>query len=98
MISLSILDSKRYKYTCEGGVLKISKGTRIIMKVKRISTKLYVVQGSTVTSDVAAIASSMSDGNIIMDKVSAHDNSMDMLTKSLSMAKFGHCLNLAGVC
>ena len=32
MISLSILDSKGYKYTCEGGVLKISKGTLTVMK------------------------------------------------------------------
>ena len=38
MISFSILDSKGYKYICEGGVLKISKGTRIVLKGKRSST------------------------------------------------------------
>ena len=42
MISLSILDSKEYKYTCKGGVLKISKGTHTVMKGKRSSTKLCV--------------------------------------------------------
>ena len=32
MISFGILDSKGYKYTCECGVLKIGKSTRIVMK------------------------------------------------------------------
>ena len=40
----------------------------------------------------------MSDGNIIMGKVSTRDNSTDILTKSLSLSKFGLCLNLVGVC
>ena len=33
LISLSTLDVKGYKYTGEGGVLKISKGTLVVMKV-----------------------------------------------------------------
>ena len=53
-----------------------------------------MLQGSIVTSDVATAAPSMIDGNIIMGKVSTHDNSIDMLIKSLSMAKFEHCLTL----
>ncbi|CAN1242735.1 Retrovirus-related Pol polyprotein from transposon TNT 1-94 [Linum perenne] len=32
LISLSTLDSKGYKYTGEGGVLKVSKGSLVIMK------------------------------------------------------------------
>ena len=36
MISLSILDSKGYQYTCEGRVLKISKGTCIVIKGRKI--------------------------------------------------------------
>ena len=40
IIFFSILDSKGYNYTCEGEVLKISKGTCIVMKRKRSSTKL----------------------------------------------------------
>ena len=32
MISLSILDSKRHKYTSEGGVLKINKGSLIMVQ------------------------------------------------------------------
>ena len=68
------------------------------MKGKRSYTILYVLQDPTVTSESTAIAPSMLDGNIIMGKVSTHSNVMDMLTKSHSMTKFGHCLNLVGVC
>ena len=32
LILLSTLDSKRYKYTGEGGALKVSKGVLIVMK------------------------------------------------------------------
>ena len=42
-----------------------------------------------------AAAPSMSNGNII---ISTCDNSTNLLTKSLYVAKFGHCLNLIGWC
>ena len=32
LISLSTLDLKGYKYTGEGGLLKVSKGVSIVMK------------------------------------------------------------------
>ena len=38
----NILDSSRCKYNDEGGVLKISKGTHIVMKGKKMSTKIYI--------------------------------------------------------
>ena len=57
-----------------------------------------MLQSSIVTSDVATIAPSMLDGNIIMGKVSTHSNPTYMLTKSHSVAKFKHCLNLVSVC
>ena len=40
----------------------------------RSYTKLYVLQGSTVTSDDVVTTPSMLDGNIIMGKVSIHGN------------------------
>ena len=46
----------------------------------------------------AATAPSMLDGDIIVSKVSTHDNLEDMLPKSLPMTKFEHWLNLVGVC
>ena len=44
MITFSILDSEGEKNTCEGEVLKISKGTRIVIKGNRSSTKLCVAR------------------------------------------------------
>ncbi|KAG8482488.1 hypothetical protein CXB51_024221 [Gossypium anomalum] len=64
LISLSTLDSKGYRYTAKSGVLKISKGSLIVMKGQRKTAKLYVLQGSTVTSDAAAASSSLSDDDI----------------------------------
>ncbi|KAG8496414.1 hypothetical protein CXB51_007522 [Gossypium anomalum] len=64
LISLSTLDSKGYRYTAESGVLKISKGSLVVMKGQRKTAKLYVLQGSTVTSDAAVASSSLSDDDI----------------------------------
>ncbi|KAG8478359.1 hypothetical protein CXB51_028117 [Gossypium anomalum] len=64
LISLSTLNSKGYRYTAESGVLKISKGSLVVMKGQRKTTKLYVLQGSTVTSDAAVTSFSLSDDDI----------------------------------
>ncbi|KAG8478014.1 hypothetical protein CXB51_027814 [Gossypium anomalum] len=64
LISLSTLDSKGYRYTAESGVLKISKGSLVVMKWQRKIAKLYVLQGSTVTGDVAVASSSLSNDDI----------------------------------
>ncbi|KAG8481529.1 hypothetical protein CXB51_026324 [Gossypium anomalum] len=53
LISLSTLDSKGYRYTAESGVLKISKGSLVVMKGQRKTAKLYVLQGSTVTGHMS---------------------------------------------
>ena len=36
-------------------------------------------------------------GDIIVSKVNTYDNLADMLTKTLPIAKFEHCLNLVSV-
>ncbi|KAG8493847.1 hypothetical protein CXB51_011132 [Gossypium anomalum] len=64
LISLSTLDSKGYRYTAESGVLKISKGSLVVMKGQRKTAKLYVLQGSTVTGDATVASSSLSDDDI----------------------------------
>ncbi|KAG8489513.1 hypothetical protein CXB51_017534 [Gossypium anomalum] len=64
LISLSTLDSKGYRYTAESRVLKISKGSLVVMKGQRKTAKLYVLQGSTVTGDAAVASSSLSDDDI----------------------------------
>ena len=57
-----------------------------------------MLQGSTVASDVVVTAPFMLDGDIIVSKVSTHDNMVDMFPKSLHVTKFEYCLNLVGVC
>ena len=37
-------------------------------------------------------------GDIVVSKFSTHDNPIDMMTKSLPIAKFKHCLDLVGIC
>ncbi|RVW86372.1 Retrovirus-related Pol polyprotein from transposon TNT 1-94 [Vitis vinifera] len=36
-------------------------------------------------------------GDIVVGKVSTHDNLIDMMTKTLLVAKFEHCLDLVGI-
>ena len=36
-------------------------------------------------------------GDIVVSKVGTHDNPVDLMTKSLSIAKFVHCSNLVGL-
>jgi len=49
LISLDTLESKGCKYSDEGGVLKVSKGSRILLKGLRRGS-LYVLQASTTTN------------------------------------------------
>ena len=37
-------------------------------------------------------------GDIVVGKVSTHDNLTDMMTKTLSIAKLEHCLDLISIC
>ncbi|KAG8474964.1 hypothetical protein CXB51_031687 [Gossypium anomalum] len=53
-----------YRYTAESGVLKISKGSLVVMKGQRKFAKLYVLQGSTVTGDATVASSSLSNDDI----------------------------------
>ena len=37
-------------------------------------------------------------GDFFVSKVSTHDNPVDMMTKTLPVTKFEHCLDLVGSC
>ncbi|KAG8500580.1 hypothetical protein CXB51_002706 [Gossypium anomalum] len=65
LISLSTLDSKGYRYTTKSGVLKISKGSFVVMKGKKKTAKLYILQGSTVIGNAAVASSSLLGDDII---------------------------------
>ena len=64
LISPSTLDVKGYKYTSEGGVLKISKGALVVMKGHKKIAMLYVLHDATVTGDVVVASCSLSGDDI----------------------------------
>jgi hypothetical protein len=52
LISLSNLDLKGYKYYASGEVLRVSKGSLIIMKGDMKAANLYVLRVDTITGTV----------------------------------------------
>ncbi|KAG8472622.1 hypothetical protein CXB51_034312 [Gossypium anomalum] len=92
-----------YRYTAESGVLKISKGSLVVMKGQRKISKLYVLQGSTVTGDAAVASSSLSDDDITklwhMRLGHMSENSMTELSKRGLLDGQGICkLNFCEHC
>jgi hypothetical protein len=53
LISLSTLDNLGYKYFASGGVLKVSKGSLIVMKGVMKSANLYILSGDTIIGTAA---------------------------------------------
>ncbi|KAG8481211.1 hypothetical protein CXB51_025954 [Gossypium anomalum] len=91
------------KYTAESRVLKISKGSLVVMKGQRKIAKLYVLQGSTVTGDAAVASSSLSDDDITklwhMRLGHMSENSMTELSKRGLLDGQGICkLNFCEHC
>ena len=64
LISLGDLDSKEYKYTLEGGALKVSKNALIVMKGQKRTANLYVLQGTIVIGDVVVASKSMTNCDV----------------------------------
>ncbi|WVZ79655.1 hypothetical protein U9M48_027210 [Paspalum notatum var. saurae] len=63
LIFLSTLDGKGYKYSGGDGVLKVSKGSLIVMKADLKSANLYRLRGTTITGDAAVIFNLLSDSD-----------------------------------
>ena len=61
LISLSTLDTKGYKYSGEGGVLKVSKGSLVVMKADIKSANLYHLRGTTISDNELEIAATLPD-------------------------------------
>lgn len=55
LISLGALDSKDFKITIEGGVLKVVYGALVLMKGVRRGN-LYLLQGSTVVGRASTVS------------------------------------------
>ncbi|GKV37331.1 hypothetical protein SLEP1_g45370 [Rubroshorea leprosula] len=62
LISLSALDTNGYTFSSGGGAMKVVKGFLVVMKGRK-DMKLYVLQGSTVTSSTNVV-SSLSDKDL----------------------------------
>ena len=54
LISLSTFDLNRYKFIGESGVINVSKCAFVVMKGKKQYSRLYILQGSIVTSVVVS--------------------------------------------
>ena len=63
LISLGTLEDNGYEYTCKNGVLKVTRGSLVVMKAQR-KGMLYILQGKTVEGQSAVTESSMSDEEV----------------------------------
>lgn len=61
LISFSTLDNQGYKFHSENGILKVCKGSMVLIKVK-LHSKLYHLQASIVEGEVV-VTSGKSDMN-----------------------------------
>uniref|UniRef100_A0A2N9J8T4 CCHC-type domain-containing protein n=1 Tax=Fagus sylvatica TaxID=28930 RepID=A0A2N9J8T4_FAGSY len=59
LISLGVLDDLGYSYSTKGGVMKITKGTLLVMKGRKVN-QLYRLIGNTVVGGAAVITSTKS--------------------------------------
>ena len=66
--------------------ISLSKNQVHHEKTKHIDIKLHFIRLE------------VSKGIVKLVKIHASDNVADMLTKPVHMAKFEHCLDLAGIC
>lgn len=64
LISFCNLNAKGYKYTNEGGVLRVSEGAIIVMKDSKRTMNLYVLHGTITIGDVDVASTSMSDDDV----------------------------------
>ena len=65
LISLNTLESQGYRFIGEDGVLKVCKGSLVIIKGHKKTTNMYFLECSTVTGNATIVKSTQSDENII---------------------------------
>nr|CAD41912.2 OSJNBa0033G05.13 [Oryza sativa Japonica Group] len=63
LISLCTLDRKGYKYSGGDGILKVTKGSLVVMKASIKSANLYHLQGTTILGNVATVSDSLSNSD-----------------------------------
>ena len=60
LISLDTLDKIGCRITCEGGVMKVARGSLVVMKEK-LNGNLYALEGLTILGSVNISTNTMSD-------------------------------------
>ncbi|KAL8148384.1 hypothetical protein AgCh_005672 [Apium graveolens] len=87
MTELGIQQESKFVVFCDNqSALHLIKNQAYHGRTKHIDVKYHFIREV------------VSERNILVKKVSTHDNPADMLTKPVSGNKFKHCLNLSGVC
>ena len=58
LISLGTLDSNGIRYKSKNGIMKVSKGAMVMMKVHKVDGNIYRLFGSTIVGGVVAVTES----------------------------------------
>ena len=98
LISLSTLDCDGYKYKGGNKLLKVSKGSLIVMVGDMNSAKLYVLRGSTLSGTVAAVSHDDASKTNLWHKRLGHMSELGMaelikrdLLQGCSLGKMQFC-------
>ena len=65
LISLGILDFNCFSYKSENGIMKVLKGTMVMMKGQKIDGNIYKLLGSTILGGAVAITKSEQDDTLL---------------------------------
>jgi hypothetical protein len=100
LISLSTLDGKGYKYSGGDGVLKVSKGSLIVMRGDLKSANLYRLRGTTITGDAAVISNllSTSDATNLWNMRLGHMSELGLTVLSKRGLLDGHNISKLDFC
>jgi hypothetical protein len=101
LISLSTPDGKGYKYSGGDGVLMVSKGSLIVMKVDLKSANLYGLHGTTITDDTAAVIYNLlsnSDATNLWHMHLGHTSELGLAVLSKRGLLDGHSISKLDFC
>ena len=65
LISLGTLDSNGYYYKSENGLIKVSKGTMVVMKGQKGEGNIYKLLDNTIIGGAAVVTESEQDDTLL---------------------------------
>ncbi len=86
MIDLELIQNKATVFCDSQSAIHLTKNQMYHERTKQIDVRYHFIR------DI------ISQGTVVVQKVSTHDNPLDMMTKGVPVSKFRHCLDLIGVC